>query len=100
VGGRAERVGHPEGADAARDGVFGGGALTDGKQKVNQALQVAQFKKDTDRLVREGKITAALAEQGVAWAEAASYADLSAERERVERKYFGQVTPVPEFSYR
>jgi hypothetical protein len=62
--------------------------------------QVAQFKKGTDRLVREGKITAALAEQGVAWAEAASYTELSAERERIERKYFGQVTQISEFSYR
>jgi hypothetical protein len=79
---------------------FGGEALNDAKAKINQRLQFAQFKNDTVRLLREGKITPEQARQGVAWAEQADYRELLNERERVERKYFGAVTPVADFSYR
>jgi hypothetical protein len=71
------------------------------KSKIKQGrFQLALHKNDTDRLLREGRITREQAQGGVAWAEQTDYRELLNERERVERRYFGAVTPVAEFGYR
>src|SRR5207302_618959 len=63
------------------------------------------FKVDIDTLVKLGKLSQSQGSRAHAWATTASEADvetarshLTNEREHVEREYFGQVTPIPEFS--